>query len=51
MKTIKLVKQDGNRAIGIFKNYDGEFVAMTYAFSKTFKTVKGAEKWLSGKGY
>lgn len=32
---------------GIFKNSDGSYTAMTFTKSKTFKTQKGAEKWIS----
>lgn len=51
MKTIKLIKQDGNKSVGIFQDKDGTFTAMTYGSSKDFKTVKGAEKWLKNRGY
>ena len=34
---------------GIFDNLDGTFTAMTFSQSKTFKTQKGAEKWLAKK--
>ena len=32
---------------GITKNSDGTFTAVTFSTSKTFKTLKGAEKWLA----
>lgn len=32
---------------GVADNGDGTFTAMTYTASKTFKTRKGAEKWLA----
>ena len=32
---------------GINKNNDGTYTAMTFSQSKTFKTLKGAEKWLA----
>lgn len=32
---------------GVFDNGDGTFTAMTYSQSKTFKTSKGAERWLA----
>jgi hypothetical protein len=32
---------------GITKNSDGTYTAMTFTQSKTFKTLKGAEKWLA----
>lgn len=46
MKTIDL---GNNEAIskGISKNSDGTFTALTFSQSKTFKTLKGAEKWLA----
>ena len=34
---------------GICDNLDGTFTAMTFSQSKTFKTQKGAEKWLAKK--
>jgi|TARA_R110000772_G_scaffold170373_1_gene282253 hypothetical protein len=34
---------------GIFDNLDGTFTAMTFSQSKTFKTQKGAQKWLAKK--
>jgi hypothetical protein len=35
---------------GTFKNSDGTFTAVTFTKSKTFKTEKGAEKWLLSNG-
>lgn len=35
---------------GITKNSDGTFTALTFTQSKTFKTAKGAEKWLEKRG-
>ena len=32
---------------GVFANNDGTFTAVTFSQSKTFKTAKGAEKWLA----
>jgi hypothetical protein len=34
---------------GVFPTADGRFLAMTFTQSKTFKTRKGAEAWLSRK--
>lgn len=51
MKTIKLIDQDGNKSVGIFQNNDGTYTAMTYTESKDFKTIKGAEKFLTRRGY
>lgn len=46
MKTLDL---GNNKTIsnGIAKNSDGTFTALTFSQSKTFKTLKGAEKWLA----
>ena len=34
---------------GVFANDDGTFTAVTFTQSKTFKTQKGAEKWLAAR--
>lgn len=34
---------------GVFANNDGTFTAVTFSQSKTFKTAKGAEKWLAAR--
>lgn len=34
---------------GICKNSDGTFTAMTFTKSKTFKTIRGAQKWMARK--
>ena len=34
-------------SIGIYKNNDGTYTAMTFSKSKDFKTLKGAQKWLA----
>lgn len=34
---------------GICKNADGTFTAMTFTKSKTFKTIRGAQKWMERK--
>ena len=34
-------------SIGIYKNNDGTYTAMTFTKSKDFKTLKGAQKWMS----
>ena len=36
---------------GVNANHDGTFTALTFSQSKTFKTRKGAEKWLARRGY
>ena len=51
MKTIKLIKQDGNRSVGIFKDNQDVIFAMTYTQSKEFKTERGAANWLKKRGY
>jgi hypothetical protein len=46
MRTISL----GNNEVvssGITANSDGTFTAMTFAASKTFRTLKGAQRWLA----
>jgi len=51
MEQSKMTKLDlgNNETIskGISKNSDGTFTALTFSQSKTFKTLKGAEKWLA----
>ena len=32
---------------GIAAHLDGTFTAMTFSQSKTFKTLKGAQKWIA----
>ena len=34
---------------GICRNADGTFTAMTFTKSKTFKTIRGAQKWMERK--
>ena len=46
MKTLNLGNNE-QISTGVVKNNDGTFTAMTFSQSKTFKTQKGAEKWLS----
>lgn len=38
-------------ATGIDENSDGTYTALTLSASKTFKTLKGATKWLAARGY
>lgn len=43
----------GNRETlsrGVFQEADGTWLALTLAHSKTFKTRKGAVKWLARMG-
>jgi len=51
MKKATTVKLDleNNEEIsqGVNKNSDGTYTAMTFTRSKTFKTKKGAVRWLS----
>lgn len=35
---------------GVVANSDGTFTALTFANSKTFKTLKGAQKWFKRNG-
>lgn len=44
--------QGNNETIGrgIFELH-GQFTALTFSESKTFKTRKGAEAWLAKRGY
>lgn len=39
------------RAIGIFPQHDGSFMALTLSQSQSFKTRGGAERWLVKRGY
>ena len=36
---------------GINKKANGAYLALTHSASKTYKTYKGAEKWLAKRGY
>jgi hypothetical protein len=36
---------------GFFEDSDGTFESLTLTQSKSFKTRKGAEKWLAARGY
>jgi len=42
----KIYDQDGNITIGVIDQMNGNFIAMTYSQSKTFKSFKAADKWL-----
>jgi hypothetical protein len=46
MKTLDLGNNE-SLSTGIAKNSDGTYTALTFTKSKTFKTAKGAEKWLA----
>jgi len=35
---------------GLFPQNDGTYLAMTFSVSKSFKTLKGAAKWLRARG-
>lgn len=48
MKTLNLGNNE-SASKGVFKNADGTFLALSFSRSKTFKTEKGALKWLSQK--
>ena len=43
---IEIFEQDGNKSVGIFSE-NGLFLAMTFTKSKSFKTEKGARKWIA----
>ena len=47
---IETTNNDGV-AIGIDKETDGTYTALTRAASKNFKTLKGATKWINKFGY
>jgi hypothetical protein len=51
-KTMQTIDLGNNETLsrGIEKNSDGTYTALTFTQSKTFKTLKGAEKWLAKKG-
>lgn len=51
--TAKRLDTGNNEALsaGIVENTNGTFTAMTYTQSKDFKTLKGAVKWLDGRGF
>jgi hypothetical protein len=52
---------DGNQTIdlgnnesmsrGVFPSADGTFLALGFSQSKSFKTRRGAEKWLERRGW
>lgn len=46
MKTLNLGNNE-TLSGGVSKNNDGTYTAMTFTKSKTFKTAKGADKWLA----
>ncbi|AGH31805.1 hypothetical protein SLPG_00011 [Salicola phage CGphi29] len=50
---MKNVDLNNNEAItiGVADNGDGTFTALTHSSSKTFKTYKGAVKWIAKRGY
>ena len=55
MKTIKTYKQGDSMTdlptVAIFLENDGTFTAMTYTTSKNFKTLKGAERFMTKRGF
>ena len=51
MKTMKLFKQQDNKSVGIFQVEAGEFLALTFTQSKTFKSIKGATNWMAKRGH
>jgi len=50
---MKTLDQGNNEQLGkgVFDNGNGTFTAMTFSQSKTFKTRKGAEKWLARRNH
>jgi len=48
-RTMRTISLGNNEAVssGITVNSDGTFTAMTFTTSKTFKTLKSAQKWLA----
>jgi len=44
---IEIFEQIDNRSIGIYKDSNGTFTALTLSASKNFKTEKGARKWIA----
>lgn len=51
--TFKAIDLGNNEraSVGIFKNTDGTFTAMTFTKSKEFKTESGARRWLKKFGF
>ena len=49
--TNKTVDLGNNETVsrGVFPQADGTFLAMTFTTSKTFKTEKGALRWLAAR--
>lgn len=49
---MRTIDQGNNETLtaGITKNSDGTFTALTFSASRTFKTRKGAERWLASRG-
>ena len=39
-----------SKSVGVYREDDGSFLAMTMSASKNFKTLKGAEKFMSDRG-
>ena len=52
-KAMQVLDLGNNESLttGIFEDGDGTFEALTLTQSKSFKTRKGAEKWLAVRGY
>lgn len=55
MKVVKVYKEGDSMtdlpAVGIYQNNDGEYIAITYTTSKSYKTLKGAERFMKKRGY
>ena len=50
MRTIDFGNNE-TMVVGVDRNADGTFTALTLTESKSFKTAKGAERWLAARGY
>ena len=46
-KIYTVIDEGQGQFVGVAKNNNGTFTAMTYTQAKDFKTEKGAMKWLN----
>ena len=46
-----VLRKSHKRHAGIIQDEEGTFTAITNSESKTFKTIKSAEKWLNRIGF
>jgi hypothetical protein len=51
MTTTTSINLGNNESLSrsIVRNSDGSFIAVTFSASRTFKTYKGAVKWLAAR--